>query len=342
MIGPDTLRTERLVLRRPTEEDRAFWVRLHRDPALYTHAPWAMAESDEVASAWFDGVLATWAEQGFGYHVAQDADSGSPLGVGGLRPQDGGELNLAYRFSVESHGQGLAREAARSWVAHGLEWHAGTPVRALVRPHNTPSVRTAESSGLERVGEHDDVTGEPPSLVLASPRSAAVGAEGFSARERTEALDLWEVTTRMGGAVGFVPDAARERIEAALNAHAEQMSRGEAVAVTLRSAADHRLLGLGWWVSSTNPLLAHRRTAYRVMTEPSRRGRNLGRLLMAAMHRVARQSGAELVDLGVRGGTGTEEFYRRCGYAEVGRLPGGVRVASGDDRDDIWMARRLD
>lgn len=39
---------------------------------------------------------------------------------------------------------------------------------------------------------------------------------------------------------------------------------------------------------------------------------------------------------------GTEEFYARCGYREVGRIEGAIRVAPGGDRDDILMARRLD
>jgi hypothetical protein len=32
----------------------------------------------------------------------------------------------------------------------------------------------------------------------------------------------------------------------------------------------------------------------------------------------------------------------RCGYTEVGRVPGAIRVAPGDDRDDVLMARQLD
>jgi len=50
----------------------------------------------------------------------------------------------------------------------------------------------------------------------------------------------------------------------------------------------------------------------------------------------------EIVELGVRSGYGTEDFYAGLGYEEIGRLKGGIRVAPGDDRDDIHMARRLD
>lgn len=101
------------------------------------------------------------------------------------------------------------------------------------------------------------------------------------------------------------------------------------------------MLALGFWQRPANPLLHHRRKAYRVMTDPARRGRNLGRLLMAAMHRVAREGGVEIGELGVRAGLGTEEFYASLGWVECGRLPGGIRVAPGDERDDHWMWRRL-
>jgi hypothetical protein len=43
------------------------------------------------------------------------------------------------------------------------------------------------------------------------------------------------------------------------------------------------------------------------------------------------------VQLTVRGGTGTEAFSTRLGYREVGRLPGALRVAPGDDRDETIM-----
>jgi hypothetical protein len=44
----------------------------------------------------------------------------------------------------------------------------------------------------------------------------------------------------------------------------------------------------------------------------------------------------------VRSGLGTTRFYELCGYVEVGRVPELVRVAPGDDRDSVLMARRLD
>jgi hypothetical protein len=47
--------------------------------------------------------------------------------------------------------------------------------------------------------------------------------------------------------------------------------------------------------------------------------------------------GLEQLHLAVRGGTGLEHFYARLGWREIGRWPGALRLAPGDDRDEILM-----
>ncbi len=345
--APDIV-TPRLLLREPTEADRAVWIRLHRDPRTYAHAPHAMAPTDEAAGEQFDKVVRHWREHGFGYHLVEQ--DGSVVGCGGLKVNPATEdhvteLNLYYRLAFESHGQGLAREAARAWVAWGIEWLPAQPVVAAVSEGNPRSIATARSSGLEESGRRL-LPGDPPefgaAVILTAPSVEVVRGEAFDAPTREAVLNLWCATNDAGGAVGFLPGAPRERVAEALAAHERGMTAGDVTAVLLRSAADRAVVGLGFWQRPTNPLLHHRRTAYRVMTDPGRRGRNLGRLLMGAMHRVARADGAELGELGVRGGYGTEDFYAALGWRELARLPGGIRVAPGDDRDDISMWRRFD
>jgi hypothetical protein len=62
---------------------------------------------------------------------------------------------------------------------------------------------------------------------------------------------------------------------------------------------------------------------------------------MAGVHAIAREQGLEFLHLGAREGSGADEFYRRLGYEEVGRMPGAIRVAPGDDRDEILLVCRL-
>jgi GNAT superfamily N-acetyltransferase len=90
-------------------------------------------------------------------------------------------------------------------------------------------------------------------------------------------------------------------------------------------------------------MLAHGVWLYRFMVDPDLHGRNLGRILLAGMHAVARaMDGLEMTTLDYRSGNGLGEFYARCGYTEVGRIPAAIRVAPDDDRDDVIMTRRLD
>jgi RimJ/RimL family protein N-acetyltransferase len=265
-----------------------------------------------------------------------------PWGWVGVQRRDQ-HLNLYYRFVTEAQGRGLAREAARAAVAMATEWHHGAVVRALVKDHNAASVRTAEAAGLVRTDEElvlaDDLPQEPPSPVFQAPTVERV--ELLDEKTRRDLLDLWCRVNDSGGAVGFLPGTPVDRVARALAAHEEQMASGDAVAGALR-LPDGTLVGWAWWVATPNPLLAHGRWLYRVMVDPARQGSGLGLVLMAGMHRLAREDGVELLQLGVRSGSGASRFYAQCGYVEVGRIPGAIRVAPGDDRDDVTMARRVD
>lgn len=333
--------TDRLVLRRPTDADRAFHDEVHSDPQLYRHAPHVVGTPETNAAA-FKAILDHWEQHGFGYWVAEDRATGMPLGWVGVKRSEGFH-NLYYRFAAAAHGRGLAKEAGRAAVAMATEWQPDQPVRALVKEHNVASVRTALACGLLRTPERfrlrDDLPDEPPSLVFEAPTVSRVDALDDALREQV--LDLWSRVTDAGGAVGFVAGAPREAIAAALAEHEEQMAAGDAFAGALR-AHDGAVLGWGWWVRASNPLLHHGRWLYRLMVDPAHQGRGLGLVLMAGLHRLAREDGAELLQLGVRSGSGASRFYARLGYVEVGRIPGAIRVAPGDDRDDVTMARQVD
>ena len=77
---------------------------------------------------------------------------------------------------------------------------------------------------------------------------------------------------------------------------------------------------------------------HRVMVHPRHQGKGYGRDLLTAAEQAARTfDGIEAVRLTCRGGLGLERFYGSCGYKEVGRIPGAIRVEPGDDRDDVIM-----
>ncbi|MGL5818565.1 MAG: GNAT family N-acetyltransferase [Phycicoccus sp.] len=333
--------TDRLELRSPTPDDEHMWVGWHTDPSLYQHAPHSRLTAG-AARSFLAEVRRHWAQHGFGYWTAVLRSTGQPVGMAGVRVVDDDVLNLGYRFDSSVHGLGFGREAARAAVAHATEWLPGRRVRAVIRPGHASSIRTSEAAGLLDTGtvrHPDDPDDGPPSRLFEAPR--LVRRTTFADDERAQVLDLWCRVNDAGGAVGFLPGAARELVDDALAAHERQMTDGDAVAGLL-VAPRGTVVGCAWLARVRNPLLGHGRWLYGVMTAPERRGRHLGTLLMAGMHRVAREDGIELLQLGYRSGTGVSAFYAGLGYREVGRIPRAIRVGPGDDRDDVTMVRRVD
>lgn len=137
--------------------------------------------------------------------------------------------------------------------------------------------------------------------------------------------------------MGFVPPVTPEDIRPELLKHLTAMADGR-----------HRLLvGLdehgtpaatAFFAFNTHRLMTHWVWLYTVMVHPTHQGRGHGRALMTAAESAARGfDGIDAIRLGCRGGHGLEHFYASCGYKEVGRVPGAIRVAPGDHRDDITM-----
>jgi len=154
---------------------------------------------------------------------------------------------------------------------------------------------------------------------------------------RDQILDLWTDVSNAGGAVGFVAPVDRERIRPELVRHFVQMVEGR---TRLLVGQDEHGAPAAAAFLTTNPLPldAHWLSLYCVMVHPRHQGKGYGRALMAAAEQAARATdGIEAIRLSCRGGHGLERFYGSLGYKEVGRIPGAVRVAPGDDRDEILM-----
>ncbi|OAR26251.1 acetyltransferase [Streptomyces sp. ERV7] len=154
---------------------------------------------------------------------------------------------------------------------------------------------------------------------------------------RDGVLGLWADVSEAGGAVGFVPPVAVEDVRAELVRHLVGMAEGR-VRLLVGLDEDGTVAAAAFLASNSHRLMRHWIWAYTVMVHPGAQGRGYGRDLMAALADAARSlDGIEAVRLTCRGGLGLERFYASCGYKEVGRVPGAIRVADGDDRDDIIM-----
>jgi GNAT superfamily N-acetyltransferase len=158
---------------------------------------------------------------------------------------------------------------------------------------------------------------------------------------RAQLLDNWVRVTEAGGAVGFTAPADPEAIARTLDSALRRVARGEDTLGVLRRGPGGPAVGMGLLVISQSELRRHWRTVLRVMVAPELQGTGAGRTLLEGLHSLARELGTEHLVLSVRGGTGTERFYERFGYEQIGRHPGAIRLGPGDDRDELLLYKRL-
>ncbi|MGC5565593.1 N-acetyltransferase family protein [Streptomyces sp. FR-108] len=154
-------------------------------------------------------------------------------------------------------------------------------------------------------------------------------------------LDLWADVSNAGGSVGFVPPVSRETVRPELVKHFVAMAEGRTRLLVGRDE-DGTVAATAFLTHNTHRLMTHWLWLYTVMVHPRHQGKGYGRDLLTAAADAARGlDGIEAIRLTCRGGEGLERFYGSCGYKEVGRVPDAIRVAPGDDRDDITMLLSL-
>jgi GNAT superfamily N-acetyltransferase len=154
---------------------------------------------------------------------------------------------------------------------------------------------------------------------------------------RAGVLELWADVSNAGGAVGYVPPVTAADIAPGL---ADAIAEVEAGRRRLLVGRDEegRVAATAFLTFNAHRLMTHWIWLYTVMVHPRHQGAGYGRALLAEAERVARRfEGIEAIRLTCRGGLGLERFYASCGYKEVGRVPNAIRVAPGDDRDDVFM-----
>ncbi|MCC9306730.1 GNAT family N-acetyltransferase [Kitasatospora sp. RB6PN24] len=161
---------------------------------------------------------------------------------------------------------------------------------------------------------------------------------------RAEIVTLWTEVSNAGGAVGFVPPVTEDDVRPTADQQFAGVGAvGDPDADRLLVAReDGRLVAVLFFESMRCGLMDHWRLLKRLMVDPKQQGRGYGRELLAEAERIARGWGLAGLRLTARGGQGLERFYTACGYTEVGRVPGAIRVAPGDDRDDITFWRAFD
>ncbi|WP_186577941.1 GNAT family N-acetyltransferase [Aquibacillus kalidii] len=157
----DRATTDRLLLRRPRQEDAPSVFQIESDPRTNQFRPAGpmknIGEATENINAW----QAEWDTYGFSYWIVTLPNNPTVIGIGGIRCIRWKEryiLNLYYRFSPTVWGNEYASELAKFAVDLGSNHLSNFPIVARIRSSNVPSLKVVEKSGLKR--RHDLDTSE--------------------------------------------------------------------------------------------------------------------------------------------------------------------------------------
>jgi RimJ/RimL family protein N-acetyltransferase len=119
------LETERLVLRRFTEDDVDLVVRLDGDPEVMRYLSGGRPTSRDVIASEALPRFLNYYERvaGYGYRAAVERSIGEFLGWFHFRPREGGspdEAELGYRLRMSAWGRGYASEGSRALIRKGF------------------------------------------------------------------------------------------------------------------------------------------------------------------------------------------------------------------------------
>jgi ribosomal-protein-alanine N-acetyltransferase len=163
------IRTERLILRRWWDSDRAPFAALNADPEVmrYFKAPLTRAESD----AWIDVIDDVIAATGRGLWAVERIEDGAFLGFTGLWPFRPDlplhpHIEVGWRLARSAWGRGYATEAARASLVYGFQRLGLEQVFSITATDNRRSEAVMRRIGMQRRPEldfdHPDIAeGEP-------------------------------------------------------------------------------------------------------------------------------------------------------------------------------------
>jgi GNAT superfamily N-acetyltransferase len=159
----------------------------------------------------------------------------------------------------------------------------------------------------------------------------------ITAEQASALIGCWVSVTNAGGAAGFpFPPVDISEVAAVAGQLIADLSPQRSR--LLIALVDGELAG---WVNvrrGPHPVISHWGSIHHLQTGTAFRGRGIGAALMNHARLVARdEMGLEQLHLAARGGAGLEDFYRGLGWTEIGRWPEALRLAPGDDRDEVLM-----
>jgi RimJ/RimL family protein N-acetyltransferase len=149
--APDTLTTERLVLRRPLLDDAGKILHAYaRDPDVTRYLTWRPDQTSAKLEEFIQRALANWQEGTSYAWTVTLKEEGQVIGMIDIRM--GMHANLGYVLAKPFWNRGYMTEAVRAISSWALQQQDITRVWAVCDVENIASVRVLEKAGFEREG----------------------------------------------------------------------------------------------------------------------------------------------------------------------------------------------
>src|SRR5215467_2653725 len=145
------LQTERLVIRRLTDDDAPFILTLLNEPSFLRFIGDKQVRDLEGARQYIrNGPAASYERHGFGLCLVQLKDTLAPIGMCGLlKREDLPDPDIGFAFLPDFWNKGLAFEAATATLNDGRERLKLPRILAIVNPDNAASIKLLEKLGLK-------------------------------------------------------------------------------------------------------------------------------------------------------------------------------------------------
>ena len=147
------IETERLILRRFSNEDAEFVLRLLNEPSFLTNIGDKGVRTLEDAQTYIrTGPVASYERFGFGTYLVELKESGASIGLCGLiKREQLSDVDVGFAFLPAFWSKGYASEAASAVVAYGKDVLGIGRIVAITSPDNSGSIRVLEKLGLRFV-----------------------------------------------------------------------------------------------------------------------------------------------------------------------------------------------
>ena len=164
------IETERLLLRRLSDDDAEFIVDLLNQPSFLRYIGDKEVRNNADAVRYIQsGPIASYERFGFGLNLVEVKKTGVSIGICGLLKRDSlPDIDIGFAFLPDFWSQGFASEAASAVMTYGREVLGLKRIVAITSLDNDASIRLLEKIGLRFEGMIKPAEDQPEVRLFAS------------------------------------------------------------------------------------------------------------------------------------------------------------------------------